>query len=81
MVVFSSLVIMLGSSELKPASAGDFDKRELDLAHRELELERRELEYLNVGGYELNDVCFCSLYQTPCSCPKLQLQFDIALDC
>ena len=36
---------MLGSSELKPASAGDFDKRELDLGHRELELERRELEY------------------------------------
>ena len=37
---------MLGSSELKPASAGDFDKRELDLARRELELERRELEHL-----------------------------------
>ena len=37
---------MLGSSELKPASAGDFDKRALDLARRELELERRELEHL-----------------------------------
>ena len=39
---------MLGSSELKPASAGDFDKRELDLARRELELERRELEHLTL---------------------------------
>ena len=37
---------MLGSSELKPASAGDLQKRELDLARRELELERVELEYL-----------------------------------
>ena len=37
---------MVGSSELKPASAGDFHKCELDLARRDLELERRELEYL-----------------------------------
>ena len=37
---------MLGSSELKLASASDFHKRELDLARRVLELKRRELEYL-----------------------------------
>ena len=44
--VFSSFVIMLGSSELKPTSAGNLHKRKLDLARTELELERRELEYI-----------------------------------
>ena len=37
---------MLGSSELKPASADDLHKRELDLACRELKLKLLELEYL-----------------------------------